>query len=176
MSVERRNWLIVALVLVGLAVVMGIGGLFSDEEDESTPVPTTILAEVTATPRPTRMPEPTWTPYVPGTISTAVVRRGTPTPTPTVTPESKVDESGFSDLQVWRFCTSSFQGETTPEQLSLVVRLDEDALIKENAKRVHRLVIAMYKAHPRVDVGLMRQTLEACEKWRDDDWAESQSK
>ena len=79
-------------------------------------------------------------------------------------------------MLVWRFCGSSFQGKTTPEQLSLVIRLDEDALIKENAKRVHRLVMAMYEAQPRVDAGLLKQTYEACEKWRDDDWAESQSK
>ena len=95
---------------------------------------------------------------------------------PSPTPNAKADTTGFSDVLVWRFCSSSFQGETTPEQLSLVIRLDEDALIKENAKRVHRLVMAMYEAQPRVDVGLLKQTYEACEKWRDDDWAESQSK
>ena len=92
------------------------------------------------------------------------------------TSNSKADATGFSDLQVWRFCTSSFQGNTTPEQMSSVIRLDEDVLTKDNAKRVHRLVIAMYKAYPKVDVGLVKQTYEACEKWREDDWKKSQAK
>ena len=143
--------------------------------DSATPAPNrTPIPE----PTPTDTPQPTATrtSLPTATATLTPVPTSTPTSEPTVSAETQVDESGFSDVLVWRFCTSFFQGNVEPEQIGLVVGLEEGVLIRENAKHVHRLVMAMYEAQPRVDAGLLKQTYEACEKWRDDDWAESQSK
>lgn len=99
---------------------------------------------------------------------------GTRVYSPSPTPRPEADTTGFSDLQVWRFCTAFFKSELQDSQFRIVSSLEEDALLKDNAKRVHKLVKKAVRAYPKVDAGLMRQTMEACEKWRDDDWAEYQ--
>ena len=180
-------WVVAVLTVGSMVCGIAIGASGTTDEGIPTPIPVTVLVEVTAIPVPTATPRPIPTatfvptgnqlvPLTPAVPTSTPVVVHTPSPVPTVSAETQVDESGFSDVLVWRFCTSFFQGNVEPEQVGLVVGLEEGVLIKENAKHVHRLVMAMYEAQPRVDAGLLKQTYEACEKWRDDDWAESQSK
>ena len=180
-------WVVAVLTVGSMVCGIAIGASGATDEIVPTPVPVTVLAEMTAIPAPTATPRPIPTatfmptsnqlvPLTPVVPTIAPVPTYTPSPVPTAVVETQVDESGFSDVLVWRFCTSFFQGNMTEDQVGLVVGLEEEVLIEENAKRVHRLVMEAYRIHPKVDAELLRRTLEACEKWRDDDWAESQSK
>ncbi len=93
-----------------------------------------------------------------------------PTPTPTLKVESTGDR-GFSNVLVWRFCSAAIAGNLESGLVGAVVGLDEHNLTKEHAKRVYRLVVAMYEAWPKTSVELMRDTVNECQSWRRTDAA-----
>ena len=163
-----KEWQIAAFVLGGMLLGSVCGVVVGAGIQAGEPTPVAVSTDERDSNAPVRNVSPTGTP---------IPNWWRPTPKPWIIPSptaTQVDETGWSDLQVWKFCTASFQGKTTPEQFSLVVRIDEDTLAKENAKQVHKLVKSMEAAYPRVDVGLMTQTMDACEKWRDDEFQENQ--
>ena len=100
-------------------------------------------------------------------LSRALSPTPTPTPTPKPTPTPDTTPTTFSDLLVWRFCSSVIQGTVEEAQLSVIQRMDESGLSndKEQAMRVLALV-REYGTGGRINANLVAETYEACMDWR----------
>ena len=161
------------LVVVGLLGAACSSGL-SDEVD-STPQPNTVETVLVT-------PVPTWTPNIPTATPANVDRQLVPLtpkvmaptpprrPTATSIPESQAgaEKVILFEATVWQFCTGFLNHEADETLIVILLGMKESPLSDENAKRVHKLLVATMTTASTAEEAkqLAGQTYRGCEQWR----------
>ena len=86
--------------------------------------------------------------------------------------------STYSDILVWRLCSSAIEGNVQPEPLQVIYGLDESGLSKDKdySMRVVKLARTMMDSWPNTNANLVEEIYNTCQDWRKMDGERFKSK